>query len=713
MKHRIFSLLLAVFLIVSLLPGAALAVKAGKVRVIVENTAMREESYQGHQVPWKDLQFDMEVTYKSGMTADGALRAAVKEYLLGFISVEDYLTYDDGELSGVGGLLDWGTGAWLVAVNDWITTLSEKVQAGDTVRILYTVSRGKDVGADPASTDKGLRALTFDCGSLYPSFSKDVTSYTLYLPASFSAVTVQPTAANQRLKVFVTAGNEDASRWGARSVPVSAGSVTVKVDGGKAYSVKLVPFAEAAPTPAPCDGGANCPSRVFLDADRGPGSWYHHAVDWAVTTGVTTGIDAKHFGPNASCTRGQMVTFLWRAKGSPEPARTTNPFVDVPRDQYYYKPVLWAVENGITNGMDANHFGPDSTVTRGQTVTFLWRLEGQPAPKGSGGFSDVSASEYYAKAVAWAVENGITNGVGDGKFAPDSHCTRAQIVTFLWRDLTGGEQAAALAAPDDALACMIEKVPAPKCGQDDFVVFDLARSAAAEGRKLPDAYWAYLDEVRAKAAATKGRLDAADAKALAGTVLAVTALGYNAADVGGQDLTARLNERAFVTASGVDGPIWALLALDSGSYVSYCRTDFVQAILSAQSEDGSIEGSVTRTAMALQALTPYLAEPGVLTAVNHALLWLSEQQQPHGGFASGDPDTTAQVLLASQMLSVQRINLTTAQVAKGLFSKESGTLLTRLESFRRSDGGFDSESALRAVIAEQCRDLGVMVYIVR
>ena len=356
-------------------------------------------------------------------------------------------------------------------------------------------------------------------------------------------------------------------------MPVSAGTATVKVDGGRAYTVKLVPAATLptpSPTVKPCDGGASCPSRGFADVDHGATGWYHLAVDWAVTGGVTNGVDASHFGPNASCTRGQMVTFLWRAKGSPEPTRTTNPFVDVASDQYYYKPVLWAVENGITNGIDATHF------------------------------------------------------------APENHCTRAQIVTFLWRDLTGGEQAAALAAPDDALACMIEKVPAPKCGQDDFVVFDLARSAAAEGRKLPDAYWAYLDEVRAKAAATKGRLDAADAKALAGTVLAVTALGYNAADVGGQDLTARLNERAFVTASGVDGPIWALLALDSGSYVSYCRTDFVQAILSAQSEDGSIGGSVTRTAMALQALTPYLAEPGVLTAVNHALLWLSDQQQPHG-----------------------------------------------------------------------------------
>ena len=720
MKHRITSLLLAALLILSLLPGAVTAADTGKVRVIVENTAMREETYQGFQVPWKDLQFDISVPYQSGMTADRALRAAAKEALMGLISVDDYLTYDDGVLTGVGGLLNWGTGQWLVAVNDWVTTLGEKVQPGDTVRVMYTVSRGKDVGADPASTDKSLRALTFDCGSLYPAFSKDVPSYTLYVPASYSAVTVQPTAANRRLKVFVTAGNEDASRWGARSVPVGAGSVTVKVDGGKAYTVKLVPFAESTPAPTPsakpCDGGAACPSRAFADVDRGAGSWYHLAVDWAVTKGVTTGLDAAHFGPNASCTRGQMVTFLWRAKGSPAPRSTTNPFVDVASDQYYYQPVLWALENGVTTGMDAKHFGPDSTVTRGQTVTFLWRLEGQPAPKGTGGFSDVAASAYYAKAVTWAVENGITNGVGGGLFAPDNHCTRAQIVTFLWRDLTGGEQAAALSVsdePGDALARMIEKVPAPKCGQDDLVVFDLARNAAAEERQLPDAYGAYLAEVQTKAAATKGRLDAPDAKTLAGTVLAVTALGHNAADVGGQDLTARLNDRSFVAASGTEGQIWALLALDSGSYVSYLRADYVQAILAAQSADGSFGGSIPRTAMALQALAPYLGETGVLSAVNHALLWLSEQQQPDGGFASGDPDAAAQALLASEMLTAQRVNPTTAQIVKGLFTKESGTLQTRLETFRQADGSWPTETALRAMIAEQCRDLGVMVYIVR
>ena len=726
MKHRITSLLLAALLILSLLPGAVFAADTGKVRVIVENTALRENiiNVSGNPMQiWYDLLIDATIDYKAGMTTEKALVAACEKYG----GASNLLQYeDDDELDGIGGLKKFGTGQWLVAVNDWITSFSEKVQPGDTVRVMYTVSRGKDVGADPASTDKTLRALTFDCGSLYPSFSKDVTSYTLYVPASYSAVTVQPTAANRRLKVFVTAGNEDASRWGARSVPVSAGTVTVKVDGGKAYTVKLVPAAAPTPTttptppptptPKPCDGGAACPSRAFVDVDHGAGSWYHLAVDWAVTAGVTNGVDAAHFGPNASCTRGQMVTFLWRAKGSPAPRSTTNPFVDVPQDQYYYKPVLWAVENGITNGMDAKHFGPDSTVTRGQTVTFLWRLEGKPAPKGPGGFSDVAASEYYAEAVAWAVENGITNGVGDGKFAPDNHCTRAQIVTFLWRDLTGGEQGAALSAsdePGDPLARMMEKIPAPKCGQDDLVVFDAARNAAAEERELPDAYWAYLDEVKVKAAATNGKLNAPDVKTLAGTVLAVTAMGCNAADLDGYDLTARLSDRKFVTASGTEGQIWALLALDSGSYVSYLRPDCVQAILAAQGEDGSIDGSAAMTAMALQALAPYLDENGVLTAVNSALRWLSEQQQPDGGFASADPDAAAQALLASEMLTVQRLNLTTARIVPGFFSKENGTLQTRLESFRRPDGGYGTESALRAHIAEQCRQLGVMVYIVR
>ena len=702
MKHRIAALLLAVLLIASLLPGAASAADAGKVRVIVENTVLRENTItvSGHSVQiWYDQLLDVSVNYRAGMTAEGAMKDAFTQLGLGSLP-----QYEDGDLSGIGTLLEYGTGEWLVAVNDWITTLSERVQSGDTVRIQYTLSHGKDVGADRASVDKGLRALTFDCGALYPAFSEDVTSYTLYVPDAFSAVTVQPTAANRRLKVFVTAGNEDASRWGARSVSVSSGTVTVKVDGGRAYTVKLVPVPEPTPTP----------QNPFIDVPDG--QYYTSPVLWAVShePQITNGTSPTAFSPDATCTRGQVVTFLWRAMGCPEPKSLKNPFTDVRADDYFYKPVLWASEKNITNGTSPTTFSPGSPCTRAHVVTFLWRAHEKPAAGKTNPFTDVESGQYYTDAVLWAVEKSITNGTSPTTFSPDRPCTRAQIVTFLWRDQTGGEKASALAAPaelDGALARLLEKTPAPKCGQDDLAVFDAARNAAAAGRQLPEAYYEYLTDVEAAAKATNGRLNAPDAKNLAGTVLAVTALGRNAASLGA-DLTARLNDRKFVTASGTEGVIWALLALDSGSYESYCRPDYLQAILAAQQADGSFEGDLTRTAMALQALAPYLNEDGVLTAVNAALRYLSEQQQPNGGYGAADPAAAAQALLACRTLSAQRVNLITAQIVPGFFEKAEGSPLTRLLTFREQDGGFP-EPALRALIAEQCSDLGVMVYVIR
>ena len=160
-------------------------------------------------------------------------------------------------------------------------------------------------------------------------------------------------------------------------------------------------------------------------------AYYYNAVLWAVENGITGGVDDTHFAPDASCTRAQMVTFLWRAAGSPK-ADGSSPFTDVSPDAYYYDAVLWAVENGITSGTSETTFEPDAAVTRNQTVTFMWRAAGSPAANGSG-FSDVSGDAYYADAVAWAVENGITTGTGSGLFSPDDDCTRAQIVTFLYR----------------------------------------------------------------------------------------------------------------------------------------------------------------------------------------------------------------------------------------------------------------------------------------
>ena len=147
---------------------------------------------------------------------------------------------------------------------------------------------------------------------------------------------------------------------------------------------------------------------------------------------ITSGTSATTFSPDASCTRAQMVTFLWRAAGSPKVENGKNPFVDVKADAYYYDAVLWAVEKGVTSGTSATTFSPDATVTRGQTVTFLYRANGSPAANGAS-FSDVAADEYYANAVAWAVRSGITTGTGNGKFSPSADCTRGQIVTFLYR----------------------------------------------------------------------------------------------------------------------------------------------------------------------------------------------------------------------------------------------------------------------------------------
>ena len=169
---------------------------------------------------------------------------------------------------------------------------------------------------------------------------------------------------------------------------------------------------------------------VFADVPNS--AYYADAVKWAVAQGITNGKGSGLFGSNNACTRAQIVTFLWRAAGSPAPKMAFNPFSDVSPDAYYYQAVLWAVENGITGGMGNGRFSPDGTCTRGQSVTFLYRAAGAPAVSGSS-FQDVPASSYCADAIAWAVKNGITQGNGAGAFSPNGGCTRAQIVTFLYR----------------------------------------------------------------------------------------------------------------------------------------------------------------------------------------------------------------------------------------------------------------------------------------
>ena len=164
-------------------------------------------------------------------------------------------------------------------------------------------------------------------------------------------------------------------------------------------------------------------------------AYYYDAVLWAAEKGITGGTDATHFSPNGVCTRAQAVTFLWRAAGSPAPKSTTMPFTDVPAGSYYEAAVLWAVENGITKGTGDTTFSPNATCSRGQIVTFLWRSQGSPAAGSVNPFADVKAGDYYADAVLWAAENGITGGTTATTFSPSADCTRAQIVTFIWRAL--------------------------------------------------------------------------------------------------------------------------------------------------------------------------------------------------------------------------------------------------------------------------------------
>ena len=162
-------------------------------------------------------------------------------------------------------------------------------------------------------------------------------------------------------------------------------------------------------------------------------AYYAEAVNWAVAKKITEGIGNKLFGSNDPCTRAQIVTFLWRAAGSPGP-KTMSGFSDVPADSYYAKAVAWAVENGITGGTGDGKFSPDATCTRAQAVTFLYRASGAPAVSGNAAFSDVATNAYYEAAVKWAEKNGITGGIGGGLFGSDNNCTRAQIVTFLYRN---------------------------------------------------------------------------------------------------------------------------------------------------------------------------------------------------------------------------------------------------------------------------------------
>jgi len=209
----------------------------------------------------------------------------------------------------------------------------------------------------------------------------------------------------------------------------------VKIDGKSIGAVKSYTFENVRRTHTIevifMKANGNPQTGVFVDVATG--SYYEDAVDWAVENGITKGTDDSHFSPDGICTRAQAATFLWRAAGSPKPETRTMPFTDVPAGSYYYDAVLWAVENGITKGTSDTTFSPNMTCSRAQIVAFLWRSEKSPAADTANPFADVKSTAYYADAVLWAVKENITKGTTSTTFSPNADCTRAQIVTFLWR----------------------------------------------------------------------------------------------------------------------------------------------------------------------------------------------------------------------------------------------------------------------------------------
>ena len=258
--------------------------------------------------------------------------------------------------------------------------------------------------------------------------SSDPT-YSVTTPsASNGSVTVSPKNASKGDTVTVTVKPESGYTLETLTVIDSKGKEIQLTDKGEGKYTFTMPAGKVEVKATFMDD--NTMLNFFVDVKSG--DYYYDAVLWAAKNGITSGTDAVHFSPEQPCTRAQIVTFLWRAAGSPEPKGTAAGMTDVVSGSYYEKAAAWAIENGVTTGTTATTFSPDATCTRAQAVTFLARALNAKA-SGKAEFSDVPTDSYFAEAVAWAAANGVTEGVGGGKFAPDNDCTRGQIVTFLFR----------------------------------------------------------------------------------------------------------------------------------------------------------------------------------------------------------------------------------------------------------------------------------------
>ena len=289
---------------------------------------------------------------------------------------------------------------------------------------LDAVVRGKNI-TEQAEVDAMAKAIEDAIAALvqksYPVTISGTTEH--------GTVTASTEAAVGGSTVTITVKPDSGYTLGGITVTDSEGNELSLTDNGNGAYTFTMPSGKVEIHVTFTEDGSLNPFQDMPDD-----AYYFEAVNWAVANNVTNGTSETTFSPNVGCTRAQVVTFLWRAAGQPEPTEGTNPFTDVKEGTYYYKAVLWAVEKGITNGTSETTFDPDETCTRGQIVTFLWRRAGKPAPTGANNpFADVKPSAYFGSAVLWAVEKGLTNGTSETTFEPNEDCTRAQVVTFLFR----------------------------------------------------------------------------------------------------------------------------------------------------------------------------------------------------------------------------------------------------------------------------------------
>ena len=308
----------------------------------------------------------------------------------------------------------------------------------------YTVTDGNSLTAGKTSvtisyTEGGVtktctQAITVYAHWTYTGGSVGVGSYTPSYTVSVDktengTITVSPKSASKGSIVTITVKPDKGYTLETlRALDMSGYAMELTENNGR-FTFKMPASAVIVKATFMDD---NTMLNFFVDVKAS--DYFYDAVLWAAEKGVTSGADALHFSPNAPCTRAQIVTFLWRAAGSPAPKNMSS-FADVPADAFYAKAVAWAVENGITGGTGDGKFSPDATCTRAQAVTFLYRASGAPAVSGNAAFSDVATNAYYAAAVKWAEKNGITGGIGGGLFGSNNNCTRAQIVTFLYRSV--------------------------------------------------------------------------------------------------------------------------------------------------------------------------------------------------------------------------------------------------------------------------------------